>query len=106
MSFMCNCGKEFSTTFLIFKANNKHQCFDFTVFKNNKLHTLIEYDGEQHFKPVKFNKQTSEESNVRFNDLQFKDALKDSYCKDNNINLLRIKYTEYNNIENILEDIV
>ena len=32
------------------------------------------------------------------------DKIKDNYCKDKNINLLRIPYWEFNNIENILKD--
>ena len=29
---------------------------------------------------------------------------KNDYCKNNNINLLRIKYTQFNEIENILTE--
>ena len=37
-----------------------------------------------------------------FNDLKENDKRKDEYCLLNNIRLIRIPYTEINNIENIL----
>ena len=38
-----------------------------------------------------------------FKELQLKDSLKTQYCKDNGIQLLRIPYWEFNNIEKILK---
>ena len=74
--------------------------FDFVIFnKNNKIKFLIEYDGEQHFKWIK-GWMTKEE----FKTLQYHDRLKNEYCKNNNIKLLRIKYDVFDNIEEILND--
>lgn len=70
--------------------------FDFAVFSNNQLKCLIEFDGEQHFKP-KFG-----EGN--FVITQKNDKIKDDYCKMNNINLIRIPYTEIKNIPKIIEE--
>lgn len=57
--------------------------FDFYV---NKQY-IIEYDGAQHFKETSFFKQTLQEQ-------QEKDALKNQWCKDNNVPLIRIPYTK------------
>jgi hypothetical protein len=61
------------------------------------LHLLIEYDGPQHFKPVKlFGGANS------FENTQMRDAIKTKWAKDNGYRLLRIKYTDFNRIEEIL----
>ena len=55
----------------------------------------IEYDGEQHFKENSFFRDDLKE-------IQKRDNIKTQYCKDNNIKLIRIPYTEFNNIKEIL----
>lgn len=67
--------------------------FDFYLPSYN---LCIEYDGEQHFKPIR--------GKEHFKSTQFHDELKTNYCKLNNINLLRIPYWEHDNIERILVD--
>ena len=70
--------------------------FDFYLPKYN---TLIEYDGEQHFRPIEhFGGQEY------FEYIQKHDAIKNEYCKNNGISLLRIPYYKYNNIEEELNN--
>ncbi|MDQ0972421.1 putative nucleic-acid-binding Zn-ribbon protein [Neobacillus niacini] len=69
--------------------------FDFQITVNNKM-VLIEYDGEQHFKNT-FGDEKA------FKETQFRDQIKNNYCKENNIQLIRIKYTQYEQIQQILE---
>ena len=72
--------------------------FDFYLPDYN---LCIEYDGEQHFKEVKwFGGKEGFEKRVKH------DNMKNKYCEDNNINLLRIPYTEFENIENILKQAI
>lgn len=71
--------------------------FDFYLPNNN---ILIEFDGRQHFEPVKFWSGMDAEKNYRLN--QIRDKIKDDYCKEHNIELIRIPYTQLNNIERIL----
>jgi hypothetical protein len=52
------------------------------------LDTIIEYDGEFHFKPGRFS--NSEE---KFRKQVMYDRLKNAYCKENGITLIRIPYT-------------
>ena len=67
--------------------------FDFGIYENNKIKYFIEYDGIQHFKQSG-GWYTKEK--VYFT--QFKDKLKNQWCKDNNIPLIRIPYTAYDTL--------
>lgn len=61
------------------------------------LNIAIEYDGLQHYEPVeRFGGVES------FKVTQRHDKIKTDYCKQNKIRLIRIPYTEFNNIENII----
>lgn len=76
--------------------------FDFALFSDRgKIELIIEYDGIQHYIPQRFNGTTSEEKNFELQ--QHKDNIKNTYCKENNIPLLRIPYWDFDNIEEILE---
>jgi hypothetical protein len=60
--------------------------FDFYLPGYN---TCVEFDGIQHFKPVNYwGGQLAFESRCR------NDHIKNSFCADNNINLIRIKYDD------------
>lgn len=76
----------------------KYLKFDFAIFNtNNELKCLIEYDGECHFYPIE--KFGGEEGLSLY---KIRDNIKTEYCKNNNLNLIRIPYTELDNIEKIL----
>lgn len=83
---------EFQAQYRI-KAFNISSPFDFAIFKNNQLLGLIEYDGEQHFIPVDF---WGGEEALKLQ--QERDERKNKWCKENNIKLVRIPYTEYDNL--------
>lgn len=77
--------------------------FDFAIFDDNKsLKMLIEYDGEQHFKPVQFGGMSYKRAQDNYKRCVHNDIIKNTYCKDNNIELLRIPYTKLDNLENTL----
>lgn len=72
--------------------------FDIPVFwdkEKTKLRMLIEYDGIFHYE-----KQYDDDG---FETLQIHDELKNEYCKNNNVKLLRIPYCDFDNIEEILK---
>ena len=71
--------------------------FDFLIFDNNNLKLICEFDGEQHFKPVEIYKGED-----GFLETQVRDEIKNRYCSDNQIPLLRIPYWEFDNIDVIL----
>jgi Zn finger protein HypA/HybF involved in hydrogenase expression len=67
--------------------------FDFYI---PNINLCIEYDGEFHYRPIFGEKYLK--------DTIFRDNIKNIFCKQNNIELIRIKYTEFSNIENILKN--
>lgn len=73
--------------------------FDFCVFnKSREIIFLLELDGQQHFHPVEFfgGKESFEKQKIN-------DELKNEYCKNNNLKLERIPYTELDNLDEILK---
>jgi hypothetical protein len=68
--------------------------FDFYLPDYNMI---IEFDGEQHYKQSHFT-----HSNLSYT--QAHDIIKNDYCKNKNIKLIRIPYWELNNIETILNN--
>lgn len=83
---------EFQAQYRI-KDFNISSPFDFAIFKNGVLLGLIEYDGEQHFESVDF---FGGEEKLKLQ--QERDERKNKWCKENNIRLIRIPYTEYDNL--------
>lgn len=67
--------------------------FDFYLPDYN---ICIEFDGVQHFENIKFFKSSTLE------ETQYRDQIKTNYCKENNIRLIRISYTDIDKIEDIL----
>ena len=66
--------------------------FDFYLPKYN---LCIEYDGLQHFEPHDFTSKLNEEEKLEnFKMSQIRDQIKNDYCKNNDIGLLRIRYDE------------
>ena len=81
---------------------NRELSYDFFI---PNLDLLIEYQGEQHERPVSFGsikKTTPEEMNERFKKQQEHDKRKREYAIVNNYNLLEIWYYNLNKIDKIL----
>lgn len=77
--------------------------FDFAVIDDNEnILSLIEYDGRQHFEPVNFGGISDEEAHEKLVVQQFNDKIKNDYCRNNNIKLIRIPYWDFSNLEDIL----
>jgi len=74
-----------------FIISNKKLSFDFFIL-NKKI--AIEFDGIFHFKNI-FNQLKKQKE---------RDFLKNKYCFIENINLIRIPYWEFDNIEKIIRD--
>jgi very-short-patch-repair endonuclease len=92
-------SKNLTTEEFINKAKLKHSNkynFDFYLPKNN---LLIEFDGQQHFNIINYWGGID-----RFKKQEMINEIKNKFAKKNKINLLRIKYNEINNIENILNN--
>lgn len=69
--------------------------FDFGILNNeDELLFLIEYDGEYHYLPI------VDDWHLEYQ--QEHDNLKNRYCKENNIELFRISYLDFDKIDEIL----
>ena len=76
----------------IFEDCKDKRCLPFDFYLS-KYNLIIEFDGQHHYKEIGFG---NHESTKRH------DEIKNQYCKDNNIDLLRIPYWDGNDIEQIL----
>ena len=74
--------------------------FDFQILGNDTP-LLIEFDGRQHFHPI--SRFGGEEA---FKNQKINDEIKNKHCNDNNYHLLRIKYTHFNKIEELIIDLI
>lgn len=96
-NFLINNKINFINQYKFIECKNKRELpFDFYLPDYN---LCIEYDGQLHFEPFKNNNKGIE----KLKSTQKNDQIKTEYCKNNNINLLRIPYWEFNNIECILK---
>lgn len=132
LKIKCSCGKEFMTSFVNFDRHNVTRCktcsqkesvgelriknfllehniqfeqekrfdgcrdqkslpFDFYLPTHR---TCVEFDGKQHFVDI-YGKDTLLQT-------QKHDCIKNKYCEENSIILIRIPYWEGNNIDQIL----
>lgn len=74
--------------------------FDFYLPDYN---LLIEYDGEHHYEPVDFAGKGCTHADDKLEYTKQNDSIKNQYCKDNDIQLLRIPYWDFDNIKEILD---
>lgn len=73
----------------------------FLDFYLSNFNLAIEFDGIQHFRPVeRFGGQTE------FEDTQLRDRIKNEFCQENGISLLRIRYDEINDTEKLIESFI
>lgn len=74
--------------------------FDFFLPESK---TVIEYDGPQHFKPIDFKGTLSTLQVKKALEKAIKnDHIKDAYCSQKSINMIRIPYTEFKTIQKTL----
>lgn len=87
----------------IFENCKDNRClpFDFYVLDYN---LCIEYDGQHHYYPVTFNGVSKEQAIINYKNTLKHDKIKNEYCENNNIKLLRIPFWEFNNIEVIIKE--
>lgn len=76
---------------------DRHLPFDFFIANRG----IIEFQGEQHFRPVDFGNGESDYAAIRR-----RDEIKESYCSDNGIPMLIIRFDEIDDIEIIVERFV
>lgn len=83
----------------VIEINKTTYRFDFAIFANNTIQYYIEFDGKQHFEPVEhFGGQEY------LNYIQHRDKIKNDWCKEQNIALIRIPYTHLKDL--CIEDLL
>ena len=94
----------FISQYKIKECRNKYSLqFDFAILRDNNKPILIEYDGKQHYEVISFSKDSN--SNLKnFEETKLRDQIKDRYCRENNISLIRIKYNQ--NIETCMKRVL
>ena len=61
-------------------------------FPDHKV--IIEFDGQQHFEPIRFGNQTEEEALESHNICVENDKRKNKWAKENDHHMIRIRYDE------------
>lgn len=73
--------------------------FDFGIYEDDDLKCLIEYNGKQHYVPVDFYG-----GQEMFEIMKIRDDIKRTYCENNNITLIIVRYDE--DIEEVLDKLI
>ena len=76
----------------LFGRNNGKLKYDFYIIDYG---IIIETDGEQHFYPVRFNGIDIELAQQLFEETQYHDQIKNEYCAEHGIPILRIPYYNF-----------
>jgi len=89
----------FETQYKFHNCRSKYPLvFDFFLTEYN---TCIEYDGIQHFQPIE------KWGGVKRYEMQkINDKIKNQFCKNNNIILIRIPYTNFDVIEEVIKKLI
>lgn len=111
----CSCGcikskAEFTMSKILQENNVKFESqkrFDGCVYKSSlffdfyipELNLCVETDGKQHYFPTK---RFGGEEGFKYRKIC--DQIKNTYCLEHNINLLRIPYTDFNRLEEICKE--
>lgn len=74
--------------------NYDHRRFCDFYMEKNGVKVIVEYDGRQHFMPVRFGGRSLKKAEKAFKHTQLKDSLDSQFCKANNVLLHRIRYDE------------
>lgn len=73
----------------------------------DKAGVLIEYHGVQHYKPVRWDKDMSDERMLSiFDGVKKRDGIKEEWAKKKNIPLLVVPYWDKQNIKTLIENFV
>jgi hypothetical protein len=81
---------EYQKTFEWLK-NRKHMYIDFFI---PKMNVAIEYQGKQHFTPVRYSNKTEKELLKEYKTIVKRDKIKEKLCLEHGINVEYISYTD------------
>jgi len=100
-------GTDFKTEYKfknLLGIGNRQLRYDFVVFDKEEL-LLIEFDGRQHYKPVRWQKDDSDEKVQQIYEMtRCHDKRKNKFAKKHEYPLLRIKYSDVNIAKELIEE--
>ena len=103
--FLDRHGISYKSQFIIPECKHKKPlAFDFMLECEDEdyPYILIEFDGVQHYKQIHAFGSTQEIRDKTFEIAKKRDQIKDNFCRENGIPLIRIPYTELGNVNKIL----
>lgn len=80
--------------------NSKKVVVDFKIDIKGEVY-FIEYNGEQHYRPIKYFG-----GNEKFEKQQKRDSDLRDYCKENKIHLLEIKFDHKEDIKTLIDNFI
>lgn len=87
-----------------FTGRNLRYDFAIVIDSDEEDYLLIEYDGKQHYKPVRWqSNQSDEEVTRKFKQLKRYDRIKNKYAKLHDYPLLRIRYDQKHHVKELIE---
>ena len=106
--FLMNYGLKYTTevTFdgLVGQGGNNLR-YDFAILSDkDEILALIEYDGEFHYYAI--GDKDIDKSTETLKRVQFHDRLKNKYCEDNNIPLVRVPFFKEDNLEELVYELI
>jgi Zn finger protein HypA/HybF involved in hydrogenase expression len=96
--FLLSKGVQFESQYKFPDCKNKYPLpFDFAIKLDQGL-VLIEYQGEQHYRPISFGGDAQE----NYRKLKHTDEIKRKYCQQNGYHLVEVPYHSLDKIEELL----
>lgn len=91
-------GYNFCPEYKIF-INGIRYSFDFAILNdNNTIKCIIEYDGVLHFQQDNYHGWNTPET---WEKTQYNDKIKNQWCEENSIKLIRIPYTDFKKLNEL-----
>ena len=89
------------------RSDITHYLLPFDFYLPN-FNICVEVDGEQHFRPTNLRGMSDEKAYETYAKTSYNDKIKNKYCRNNNIQLIRINYIQVKNGEykNIIQSII
>ena len=100
---------EYDSTFEVKNDKGNYLRWDFIIDVPDKdLKLFIEYDGRQHFVPLRFGGVSKNKAQKAFERQQQNDKIKNDFVSNNpdKYKLLRIKYTDFGRVKELVSDFI
>jgi hypothetical protein len=80
--------------------------FDFILNPYSEFPAVIEFDGEFHYNAIRMGHQTQTQANTALENAKRRDEIKNKYCDENDIFMIRIPYWKQKDLKEIVSEFV